>query len=180
MALEHHPDHVPVPERSLEYEHFEIRTLTPHIGAEIRGIDLSQPLTPSAEKEVRRAFHDWMVLVFPDQDLTTGQLNDLLEKAVSAHQPPLVRGRRAKLRYAHLGGNNPPKIIIHGNSVDALPESYRRYLMNYFRDSLGLVGTTIRVEFRRGDNPFAGKRNELTPRQIAKRQRLRKHSKRKA
>ena len=73
MALIHKPDHVPVPERDLDYHCFEIRTITPHIGAEIRGIDLGQPLTEEQEKEIRRAFHDWMVLVVPDQDLTPGQ-----------------------------------------------------------------------------------------------------------
>ena len=66
MALEHRPDHVPVPRRNLDYDSFEIRTLTPHIGAEIRGLDLSAPLSDAQDKELRRAFHDWMVLVFPE------------------------------------------------------------------------------------------------------------------
>ncbi|MCP5200713.1 MAG: ribosome biogenesis GTPase Der [Gammaproteobacteria bacterium] len=109
----------------------------------------------------------------------TGDLTRLLEAALAAHQPPLVRGRRIKLRYAHMGGLNPPTIVIHGNQVDALPGSYQRYLENYFREALGLVGTPIRLELRQSDNPYAGRRNKLTPRQQAKRRRLMQHVKRK-
>ncbi|MGE0486643.1 MAG: ribosome biogenesis GTPase Der [Gammaproteobacteria bacterium] len=109
----------------------------------------------------------------------TGDLTRLLEAALAAHQPPLVRGRRIKLRYAHMGGLNPPTIVIHGNQVDALPGSYKRYLENYFREALGLVGTPIRLELRQSDNPYAGRRNTLTPRQQAKRRRLMQHVKRK-
>ncbi len=92
MALEHHPDHVPVPERDLVYDHFEIRTLTPHIGAEIRGLDLSRPLDPAQEKELRRAFHDWMVLVFPEQRLTPADHKAFASRFGRLHVHPQLRG----------------------------------------------------------------------------------------
>ncbi|MGR8919356.1 MAG: ribosome biogenesis GTPase Der [Gammaproteobacteria bacterium] len=107
----------------------------------------------------------------------TGDLSALLSAAVEAHPPPLVRGRRIKLRYAHLGGRNPPTIVIHGNQTDAVPGSYKRYLENFFRDALELVGTPIQIEFRQSDNPFAGRRNPLNKRQQQKRRRLMRHVK---
>ena len=82
------------------------------------------------------------------QNLTTSRLTRLLEQAVSAHQPPLSRGRNIKLRYAHPGGYNPPVILIHGQHASFLPESYRRYLENFFRKTLKIVGSPIRIEFR--------------------------------
>lgn len=109
----------------------------------------------------------------------TGNLSQLLKRAVTSHPPPLVRGRRIKLRYAHLGGRNPPTIVIHGNQTDSVPGSYVRYLENFFRDELGLVGTPVKIEFRQSDNPFAGRRNKLTPRQQYKRRRMMKHVKKK-
>ena len=112
------------------------------------------------------------------QDIPTAELNRLLEHAVHAHPPPLVRGRRIKLRYAHQGGRNPPIIVIHGNQTERLPEAYRRYLENSFRRALGLVGTPIRLELKTGENPFQGKRNRLTPRQQRHRKRLLHHAKR--
>ncbi len=106
------------------------------------------------------------------KELPTPMLTRLLEDAVAAHPPPLVRGRRIKLRYAHQGGRNPPVIVIHGNQVDTVPDSYRRYLANIFRRHLRLEGTPLRIEFRAGENPFAGRRNRLTKRQQEKRRRL--------
>ncbi len=97
MALEHAPDHVPIPDRDLDYESFELRTLTPHIGAEIRGLDLSVPLTDPQEKEVRRALLDWMVLVFPDQHLDPGQHKAFGERFGRLHVHPQLRG--AKLEH---------------------------------------------------------------------------------
>jgi len=91
----------------------------------------------------------------------------------------LVRGHRIKLRYAHQGGKNPPVIVIHGNQTAAVPDSYRRYLINAFRQHLRLQGTPLRIEFKTGENPFKGKRNKLTPRQIAKRKRMVRHIKKK-
>lgn len=111
-------------------------------------------------------------------ELSTPELSRLLEAAVAEHQPPLVGHRRIKLRYAHQGGQNPPVIVIHGNQTEALPGSYRRYLENFFRSQLGLVGTPLRLEFRTGKNPFAGRRNVLSERQIRKRKRLLRHVKR--
>lgn len=112
-----------------------------------------------------------------NQSFSTPQLTRLLEDLVSQHQPPMVSGRRIKLRYAHSGGQNPPKIIIHGNQLQSLPESYRRYLMNSFTKHLNITGTPLQVEFRTGENPFKGKKNTLTARQIHKRRRLMKRIK---
>jgi GTP-binding protein len=106
------------------------------------------------------------------RELPTKELTRALEQAVTAHQPPLVRGRRIKLRYAHQGGRNPPVVVIHGNQTQHVPDAYRRYLENYFRQAFHLEGTPMRIEFRTDANPFAGRRNELTPRQVRKRQRL--------
>ena len=108
------------------------------------------------------------------RDLPTPELTRLLEVLVQEHQPPLVQGRRIKLRYAHQGGKNPPIIVIHGNQTDQVPDSYKRFLVGRFRTALKLRGTPIRLEFKSGDNPYAGKRNKLTQRQIQKRQRLKK------
>ena len=107
----------------------------------------------------------------------TPELTRLLEQAVNEHQPPLVRGRRIKLRYAHQGGQNPPIIVIHGNQTARLPQTYKRYLNNYFRKALPLVGTPIRLEFKTGDNPYEGRRNKLTPAQERRRKRMIRHVK---
>lgn len=109
--------------------------------------------------------------------VSTPDLTRLLEQAVHEHQPPLVRGRRIKLRYAHQGGQNPPVIVVHGNQTARLPHTYKRYLGSYFRKALKLVGTPVRMEFRTGDNPYAGKRNKLTPRQLRSRKRMLRHVK---
>lgn len=109
--------------------------------------------------------------------LSSNQLTNYLEDALEEHQPPLVRGRRIKLRYAHMGGANPPTIVIHGNQTDNVPHSYRRYLENTFRKVMKLEGTPIRIEFRKGENPYAGRRNKLTPRQQHKKRRMMSHVK---
>ena len=108
---------------------------------------------------------------------STNHLTKILEDAVADHQPPLVRGRRIKLRYAHSGGHNPPIIVIHGNQTDSVPGHYVRYLEKTFRRVLDLHGTPIRIEFRTGDNPYEGRKNKLSERQIAKKRRLMKHVK---
>ncbi len=113
------------------------------------------------------------------KDISTPELNRILEGAVQAHQPPIVHGRRIKLRYAHQGGQNPPIIVIHGTQTDAVPDSYKRYLTGRFRKALRLDGTPIRMEFRSGENPYEGKKNTLTKRQVQKRQRLKKFVQRK-
>jgi GTP-binding protein len=111
--------------------------------------------------------------------LPTPILTRLLEDAVQEHQPPLVHGRRIKLRYAHQGGRNPPIIVIHGNQTDDVPDTYRRYLINRFRKALKLDGTPMRLEFKTGTNPYEGKRNKLTPRQERQRLRLKRFVNRK-
>lgn len=113
------------------------------------------------------------------RQVSTAELNRLLEGFVSAHQPPLSRGRRIKLRYAHLGGHRPFTIVIHGNQTDRLPGEYKRYLANGYRRALKLVGTPVALEFKTGENPFAGRRNTLTPTQERKRNRMIRHAKRK-
>jgi GTP-binding protein len=112
------------------------------------------------------------------RDLSTGDLTRELENAVLAHSPPLVRGRRIRLRYAHQGGRNPPVIVIHGNQTERVPDAYRRYLVNWFRKAFRLKGTPVQLVFKTGENPFKGRRNKLTPRQVRKRERLVKHTRR--
>jgi GTP-binding protein len=109
--------------------------------------------------------------------LVTNQLTRVLEDAVFAHQPPMINGRRIKLRYAHAGGQNPPLIVIHGNQTGKVPVAYQRYLEKVFRRELKLFGTPVRIEFRTGDNPYEGKRNKLTARQISRKRRMMVHVK---
>jgi GTP-binding protein len=111
--------------------------------------------------------------------ISTSMLTRIMNMATDDHNPPMVQNRRVKLRYAHAGGYNPPLIVIHGNQVKKLPDSYKRYLMNYFRRSLQIMGTPIRIEFREGDNPFEGRRQKLTPNQLHKRKRMMGHHKKK-
>ncbi len=88
--------------------------------------------------------------------LSTPRLTRVLEEAVEHQQPPRKQGgTRPKLRYAHQGGQNPPIIVIHGNSLDAISDDYKRYLEKHFRDAFSLTGTPLRIEFRSGKNPFA-------------------------
>ncbi|OAI06855.1 ribosome biogenesis GTPase Der [Methylomonas methanica] len=112
-------------------------------------------------------------------DMSTPLLTRILTDALAAHQPPLVGGRRIKLKYAHQGGRNPPVVVIHGTQTDSLPGAYKRYLMNYFRDQLQLTGTPIRLVFKSPENPFQGQKNPLSDRQVKKRKRLIDFSKRK-
>jgi GTPase len=88
------------------------------------------------------------------REMSTPHLTRALEQALEAHQPPLVRGRRIKLRYAHQGGKNPPRIIVHGNQTASVPEAYRRYLANVFRKTFDLFATPVAVEFRTDENPY--------------------------
>ncbi|MQL47659.1 ribosome biogenesis GTPase Der [Photorhabdus khanii] len=109
--------------------------------------------------------------------VNTALLTRIMRMAEEDHQPPMIRGRRVKMKYAHAGGYNPPIVVIHGNQVADLPDAYKRYLMNYFRRSLKVMGTPIRIQFKEGTNPFADKRNTLTPNQMRKRKRLMSHLK---
>ncbi len=90
--------------------------------------------------------------------ISTSMVTKILDMAVFDHQPPMHNGRRIKLKYAHAGGYNPPIIVIHGNQTKQLPVSYKRYLMNYYRKSLKVMGTPIKIEFRETANPFSGKK----------------------
>ena len=86
--------------------------------------------------------------------LPTPRLTRALQAAVAQQQPPRAGAVRPKLRYAHQGGMNPPRIIIHGNALDHVPESYRRYLERFFREAFKLRGTPLAVEFKTGRNPY--------------------------
>ena len=108
--------------------------------------------------------------------LAASRLTRELESALEQTPPPMVGGRRIKLRYAHQGGSNPPVIVVHGNRTDLVPATYRRYLAGRFRAAFSLVGTPLRIEFRAGENPFRGRRNPLTPRQRRRRERIRRHA----
>jgi len=100
-------------------------------------------------KSIELAYHS------ATDKLSTSFLTQVLQDAVNEHQPPLINGRRIKLRYAHAGGSNPPIIIIHGNQTAKVPAHYTRYLEKTFRSALQLRGTPVRVEFKSGDNPFS-------------------------
>src|SRR5215469_13274650 len=90
--------------------------------------------------------------------MPTRELTRTLEHALTVHQPPLVRGRRIKLRYAHQGGRNPPRIVIHGNQTDSVPDAYTRYLANVFRKTFDLFATPVFVEYRTDANPYQRER----------------------
>ncbi len=94
--------------------------------------------------------------------VSTSRLTQILQDAVSAHPPPMVSGRRIKLRYAHLGGSNPPVVVIHGNQTSSLPKSYKRYLENQFRNVFKLEGTPLRVDFKQNNNPYEGRKSKST------------------
>ncbi len=95
-------------------------------------------------------------------DLGTGRLNAVLQQAVAAQPPPLAGRRRSKLKYAHQGGKNPPQVVIHGNLLDKIPESYRRYLSRRVARAFGLTGAPVRIVFKSGENPYARKASRGT------------------
>jgi GTP-binding protein len=109
--------------------------------------------------------------------MPTPALTKVLQEAQLVHQPPLVKGRRLKMRYAHTGGHNPPIIIIHGNQLEDVPVAYTRFLEQRFRKAFDLHGTPVRIEYKTSENPYAGRVNELTPRQIQRKKRLVSHVK---
>ncbi|VAY02427.1 GTPase Der [Arsenophonus endosymbiont of Aleurodicus dispersus] len=109
--------------------------------------------------------------------ISTSLLTRIMKIAEEKYQPPLIQGRRVKMKYAHAGGYNPPTVVIHGNQVAKLPDSYKRYLINYFRRTLQVTGTPIRIQFKEGDNPYAGKKNKLTSTYLHKRKLLITHRK---
>jgi len=119
-------------------------------------------------KSVERAYHSAQMA------LSTPQLTRILAEAVAAHPPPAVHMRRIKLRYAHQGGHRPPRIVIHGNQTENIPDSYVRYLEKTFRKVLKLEGTPVKIEFKTSDNPYKGRKNVLTDHQQDKRKRFKK------
>ena len=111
--------------------------------------------------------------------LSTPRLNKALQLALQATPPPIYHGRRIKLKFAHQGGKNPPRVVIHGNQVNAVPDSYKRYLSNVLRKTFRLEGTPVVIEFVQGENPFEGKKKVLTRRQHEKARRIRRIRKKK-
>lgn len=118
-------------------------------------------LYPSIERAYESATARW----------STNRLTNLLKDAAAEHQPPMINGRRIRLKMAHQGGNNPPIIVVHGNQINQLPEAYKRYLTNTFRKVLKVRGTPIRFEFRSGDNPY-DKHGDATDKEKAKARQL--------
>ena len=123
-------------------------------------------------KSIHRA-HASATHVFSTADVTRA-----IAAAYPAHPPPVVRGHVAKLRFAHPGGDTPPTFVVHGTRLKTLSATYQRYLENFFRKRFKLVGTPIRFVFRENSNPYEGKKNVLTDRQIEKKRRLMRHVKR--
>jgi GTP-binding protein len=123
-------------------------------------------------KSVNEAYDSAML------DVPTSRMTRILQTATEAHQLPIVATRRIKLRYAHQGGSNPFTVIIHGNQTNRVPGSYKRFLMNYFRETLKLKGTQVKIEFKTGENPFEGKddkRAKLSPSQIHRQKKKNPH-----
>lgn len=112
-----------------------------------------------------------------NREFGTAELTRAVEAAYNATQPPLVRGHAPRLKFAHPGGSNPPTIVIHGSRTSHIAPAYRRYLENFMRKRFRLVGTPVRIELRDGENPYAGRKNVLTERQVKKRRRLMQHHK---
>jgi len=106
------------------------------------------------------------------KELVSSDLTKTLEKAYESYQPPLVNGHAPKLRFAHPGGTNPPTIVIHGTRTKHIAPAYQRYLENFFRKRYRLEGTPIRITFREGENPFAGRKKVLTKDQQRKARRI--------
>ncbi|MGE5626434.1 MAG: ribosome biogenesis GTPase Der [Bacillota bacterium] len=159
-----------------------------------RTFDLKLPFLSFARMHYISALHgtgvgDVMVSVYKAyraamREMGTSELTKVMVAAVMQHQPPMIAGRRIRLRYAHQGGRNPPVIVVHGNQVERAPDAYKRYLEGVFREAFDLQGTPVRVEFRTGANPYDKERKKTTtPKQhmIQKRERrLAKDRKRRA
>lgn len=124
-------------------------------------------------KSVEKAFQS------ATERFTPAHLTKILEDAVATHQPPLVRGRRIKLRYAHAGGHNPPIIVIHGNQTSEVPQHYTKYLEKTFRRVLNMQGTPIRIEYKSSENPYADRKPKPTDRAFTKKRRVVQQTKKK-
>lgn len=152
-----------------------------------RQIDIKLPFVDFASKHLLSALHGTGVGKLLEQvdriyrsagqTFSAAKLTETLQRAIDTHQPPLVRGRRIRLKYAHQGGHNPPTIVIHGNQTEEVPPAYKRFLIQFFRKTFKIEGSPIILAFKTGDNPYEGRKNELTTRQIAKRKRLMRHVK---
>jgi GTP-binding protein len=127
----------------------------------------------SGLRELFRAIHQ--AHASATMEFSTSEVNRALEIAYETNPPPAIRGHVSKLRYVHPGGSNPPTFIVHGTRLKDLPESYKRYLENFFRKRFKLVGTPVQFIFREGTNPYEGKKNVLTERQVKAKRRLMKH-----
>lgn len=129
----------------------------------------------SGLRELFRAIH--RAHASATHEFSTSEVNKALEVAYETNPPPTVRGHVAKLRYAHPAANNPPTFVVHGTRLRTLGDTYKRYLENFFRKRFKLVGTPVRFVFKEGANPYEGKKNVLTERQVARKRRLLKHVK---
>ena len=137
-----------------------------------RTLDLKLPFLDFARLHFISALHgtgvgDVMVSVNKAyraamREMGTAELTKVLEAAIVQHQPPMIAGRRIRLRYAHQGGRNPPVIVVHGNQTDKAPDAYRRYLAGVYREAFDLWGTPVRIELRSGANPYDKDRKKTT------------------
>ena len=109
----------------------------------------------------------------------TSLLNRILEQANNTHQPPPVAGKRMRLKFVNQSDVFPPTLIFHGNHVQNVPNSYERFLKNFFITALKLTNTPIKIQYKSGENPFKDKKNILSARQIQKKKRLMKFVKKK-
>ena len=101
--------------------------------------------------------------------MPTPKLTQVLHDAVTRHAPPKSGFFRPKPKYAHQGGSNPPIIVIHGNHLEVVNNTYKRYLENTFREHFQLMGTPLKVEFKGNVNPYEGKKAApLTERELKK------------
>ncbi len=146
-------------------------------------VDWAQKVHVSAKhgsglRELFKAVH--LAHASANRKFSTSEVNKAIEIATEAVPPPAVRGHVAKLRYSHPGGENPPTFVVHGNRLKSLPDSYVRYLENFFRKRFKLVGTPVRFEFREGENPYEGRKNTLSPRQQRDRQRMIRNAKKRS
>ena len=142
---EHARDHV---KRTIERKLGFLAFARVHFVSALRGDGVGRILA-----SVDEAYHAAMA------KLPTPRLTRTLIDAVARQAPPRAGMSRPKLRYAHQGGRNPPTIVVHGNSLGAVPASYRRYLEGVFRSAFGLAGTPLRIEFRTGRNPYASRQS---------------------
>ena len=108
---------------------------------------------------------------------STSKLNNLLKKFISLSAPPASGGRQLKFKHVHFAGTCPTTLIIHANQDKKIPSNYKKYLENCFRSNLGLSSIQLKLIFRKAINPYEGKKNKLSERQIKKRKRLIKHNK---